>query len=118
VTLLEALIYCVLWAILAVATMRVLGDARILRSNARDRSVMALIAQSEIERVSSLPAEALTEGATTLQREEWPTDVTAMLDLERRDDGTWLIDIRVERDSVEGKPSVHLTTIRTGEPAS
>lgn len=114
VTLLELLVYSAIWGMLAVATMRVLGDSRMLRSNGRDRSAMALIAQSEIERVRAMPAEDLTEGSRPRADSTWPSDVAATVTLARRDDSTWLVDVRVGRDSVEGKPEVRLATVRPG----
>lgn len=118
VTLVECLIFCTLWAILAVATMRVLGDGRVLRGNARDRSTMALIAQSELDRVRALPPQELKAGTTGRTDATWPSDTAATVSLTRRDDGTWLVDVRVARQSVEGKPEVRLTTIRRGGPSS
>jgi Tfp pilus assembly protein PilV len=114
VTLLELLLYVVVWAMIAVCTMRVLGDSRMTRANARDRAVMTLIAHGELERVRALPAASLEEGRLRRSEPAWPSGVTADVEMTRRDDGTWLVDVRVERASVEGKPKVRLTTIRAG----
>jgi len=114
ITLLELLIFLAVWAIVAVATMRVLGDSRVLRSNARDRSVMALLAQGELERIRLLPPAELAEGEQTVSRPDWPSGVSATVRIDRRDDGTWLVDVSMARESFEGKPSVRLTTIRSG----
>jgi Tfp pilus assembly protein FimT len=114
VTLIELTVYMAVWATVALATMHVLGDARMTRANARDRGVMTLIAQGELERVRQLPAAALKEGSENRKDPDWPSGVTATVTLKRRDDATWLVDVQVERESPEGKPHVRLTTIRAG----
>jgi prepilin-type N-terminal cleavage/methylation domain-containing protein len=114
VTLLELMVCVMLMSMLAVVTMRALGEARILRGNARDRAVMALIAQSEMERVRSLKASELTAGVQIRSDPAWPSDTTAHVELTPRDDGTWLLAVRVGRKSSEGKAPVSLTTIRSG----
>lgn len=116
-TLLETLIYSAVFALVAVSTLRVVGDARVVRSNARDRSVMALLAQSEMERVRSLPPDSLTEERREITSPDWPEGVLATVETRRRADGTWLLDITVRRESIEGKPSVRLTTILPGGDA-
>ncbi len=113
-TLIEVMIFCSVFALAAVSTLRVMGDSRVVRSNARDRSTMALIAQSEIERVRSLPAAGLTAGTLPRRDPSWPDGVQMTLTTTPRGDGTWLVDVRVARESLEGKPGVRLTTIVGG----
>jgi Tfp pilus assembly protein PilX len=114
VTLLETLVFCALWTVLAVVTMRSLAEGRELRGNARDRTRMALIAQGELERVRAVRAADLREGVTERSEPGWPADVRTAVELSRRPDGTWLVDVRVTRESDTGKPPVRLTTVRTG----
>jgi hypothetical protein len=114
VTLLEVMIYTAVWTALAVATMRVIGDGRTLRSNARDRGAMVLIAQNELERARTLPSDKLTTGSTERTSADWPSGVKARVELSPRADGAWLVDVVVTRESVEGKPSVRLATVRPG----
>lgn len=115
VTLLECLIYSALLSVLSVWTMRIIGESRVLRANARDRAAMTLIAQSELERLRTVSASELQEGKNEFHREEWLDGVNASVELVPREDGGWLIDVRVSRESIEGKPRVRLTTIRHGE---
>jgi type II secretory pathway component PulJ len=114
VTLLEALVFSALWAVLAVVTMRALAEGRELRGDARDRTRMALIAQGELERVRALPAADLREGVTERADPGWPRDVRSAVELLRRPDGTWQVDVRMTRESDTGKAPVRLTTVRTG----
>ncbi|MBI5155491.1 hypothetical protein HZA57_09665 [Candidatus Poribacteria bacterium] len=114
VTLMEMIIVCALWAMLCVGTMRVIGDARMLRSNARDRTTMALIAQGELDRIRQLPASELKAGTEPRLDDSWPASVHALVTLEERADGLWLLDVWVGRDSTEGKAPVRLATIRPG----
>ncbi len=113
-TLLEVMIFSSILALTAVSTLRVMGDARVVRGNARDRSTMALIAQSEIERVRSLPADRLVAGSQAKRDPSWPEGVAATLTTTPRPDGTWLVDVRVARESLEGKAPVRLTTVVAG----
>lgn len=114
VTLMEALVFAALWTLLAVCTMRVVGDARVLRSNARDRSEMTLIAQSELERVRQIPPVELAEKTTTRTDDQWRAGVHVTTTLKRREDGNWLVTVEVTRESVEGKIPVQLATIIRG----
>jgi len=113
-TLLETLIFVAVVAIVACFTMRIVADARLMRVNARDRAAMALIAQSEIERVRQLPAAQLAEGSSKRADRLWPEGVAATVSLKALEGGLWQIDAHVEGESAEGKPAVHLTTIRDG----
>jgi len=117
VTLLEMVIYCMLLSMVAVFTMRAVSEARVLRSQARDRNVMAAIAQGEVERVRAVPASRLAEGTETRTDPGWPGGVRALVTLEKRADGAWLIDVQVERESAEGRTPVRLATIRKGGPS-
>ena len=113
-TLLELMIFCALFTLLAVATMRTLGESRMVRGRARDRSAMALIAQAQIEHARLLPASELREGETTVTNPEWPKDVEAVVKLARQKDNLWLVDVSVRRSSIEGKAEVTLATLRPG----
>ena len=113
-TLIEMLLFAALMTMVAGFTLRAIQDARIYRGNARDRNRMALIAQEELDRARALPAVELTEGVTELVRPDWPIGVAAQLEIHPREDGAWLIDVRVTRESIEGKPPVRLATIRKG----
>jgi type II secretory pathway pseudopilin PulG len=116
-TLLEMLIFVSVFTLLAVATMRCIGDGRVLRANARDRSLMAAIAQSELERARTMPASELAGGRTERRDPTWPTGTAAVMEVTPRPEGTWLVDVTVGREGIEGKPSVRLTTIRPGGPS-
>lgn len=111
-TLMELLIVCCGMMLLTVGTMRGLGEARLFRSAARDRSAMALVAQSELERLRTLKAPQIKAGVSRLEKHpEWPGDLEVTCELKKRDEATWLALVRVERRSLEGKPTVELATI-------
>jgi len=116
-TLLELLIFASAFTLLAVATMRCIGDGRVLRANARDRSLMTAIAQSELERARTMPAGELAGGRTERRDPTWPTGTAAVTEVTPRPDGTWLVDVTVSREGVEARPTVRLTTIRPGGPS-
>ena len=113
-TLLETLFYAAIWTVLALATMRVVGDSRTLRAKARDRATMVLIAQNELERARFSPAADLKAGKTERVDPDWPRGIKATVEMSERGDGTWLVDVIVTRQSVEGKPQVRLATVRPG----
>ncbi|MCX7718336.1 MAG: hypothetical protein N2111_08035 [Candidatus Sumerlaeaceae bacterium] len=116
-TLLELMIFLGVFSLLAVATMRCIGDGRLLRANARDRSVMTAIALSELERARTMPSSNLNGGRVERSDPSWPSGTVAAVELAPRPDGTWLLDVTVTRDGAEGRPSVRLTTIRPGGPS-
>ena len=115
VTLLEVLIAATLLTVVALFTMRALGQSRILRGNARAQETMLLLAQEELERLRATPAGELAEGTTTHRGTGWPEKMASTVTLDQRDDGTWLIDVTVDRPAIEGLSPVRLTTIRRGE---
>jgi hypothetical protein len=114
-TLLELLVYCSLWTVLALTTMRVIGEARVVRANARDRSILTLIAQDELERLRSIPTSQLSEGVTTRSLSTWPRGTEARIEIHGGPQQTLELDVQVSRVSIEGKPSVQLTTLRPSE---
>jgi Tfp pilus assembly protein PilX len=114
IMLLETLVYLAVWTLLAVMTMRALGDSRALRANGRDRAAMTWIAQTELDRIRQTPLKQLTAGVSTRTDRAWPQGVSATVELSRRDDGFWTIRVEVRRASVEGKLPVQLTTIHPG----
>ena len=114
VTLIEPLVFVALFAIVSAFTMQALGNSRMLRSNARDRLTMTLIAQSELERIRSLPAAELAEGEDVRSDPQWPSGVAAIVRLAEMDGGHWAVDVEVSRESLEGKPTIRLATIRRG----
>lgn len=114
VTLLEMLIFVAVFALIAVSTLRVVGDARVIRSNARDRAVMVLIAQTELERLRAAPPAQRMEGTELKHSPEWPEGTQVRVETTRHDSGMWMLDVKVNRESIEGKPSVRLTTLVSG----
>ena len=113
-TLLETLMYVAILAITIAFTLRAVGEARMIRGNARDRAALVLIAQSELERWRIAPAAQLSEGAMRIENPSWPSGASATVSLRKTANGLWEIDVRVRRKGPEGKPEVRLTTIRTG----
>ncbi len=113
-TLLECMIVAMLGAILAVTTLRVLGDARQVRGNARDRLMLASLAQGELDRLRTLPAAEVRETTETLTKPDWPEGVALQVITRPYSAETWQIDIVAARQSIEGKPAVRLSTLRRG----
>lgn len=113
-TLLECLIYCALMSLLAVGTMRAIGDARMIRSNARDRTPLAIIAQSELERLRSEPPGARKAGTEKLTKPEWPRGTRVEVQTTELTSGTWTVEVRAARESIEGKPTVRLASVVGG----
>ncbi len=114
-TLLECMMYSSLFAILAVGTMRVVGDARVIRSNARERTNLAVIAQSELDRVRSMPAAERKPGVQKLSKPEWPSGTTVEVEIQSvAAGGTSTVEVRAQRASLEGKPSVRLASVMAG----
>lgn len=113
-TLLECMLFCALYAILAVATMRIVGDARVVRSNARDRTRLAVIAQSELDRLRSVPAAERKVGVQTMTNAAWPQGTQVQVELKPAGTGTWNVEVRATRASIEGKPSVRLASVIAG----
>lgn len=121
-TLIETLIYVAVLTMTVVATLRVIGDSRVMRANARDRAIMTLIAHDELERWRATPVSQLTEGTMPAQDNHqpagdktWPAGTSATVSLKKMEGESWEIDVRVQREGPEGKPDVRLTTIRPGE---
>lgn len=114
VTLLEALVYIALFTLLAVGTLRALGDSRALRANGRDRAAMTWIAQTELERARRTPLQEIAAGRSMRTDPAWPQGVSATVEFTRRPDGFWTIGVEVRRASVEGKLPVRLATLHPG----
>lgn len=113
-TLLEAIVAATLFAMISVFTMRALGQSRVLRGNARAQQEILMIAQQELERVRAIPAANLQAGSNSQSDPAWPDKVSSRVTIKPMDDGTWMIDVVVERAALEGMPPVRLTTIRRG----
>jgi type II secretion system protein I len=113
-TLLECLIYCALFSMLAVGTMRVVGESRLVRSNARDRTQLAVIAQTELDRLRTEPAANRKPGVQKLSRPEWPKGTQLEIETKGADGGLLHVEIRARRESIEGKPTVNLATVIAG----
>lgn len=112
VTLLELLVVVAILTVVGMGTMRVLGQARLLRGRARARSAMVLFAQASLDR---LRTQAATTAAAT--RIEMPTGVhgrTAHADITPRPDGFRDIVVVVEDANVEGARPVRLASILPG----
>ncbi len=114
VTLLEAIIAFTLLTVIALFTMRAVGQGRIVRGNARAQHELLLLAQEELERVRAIPATELQAGEAEHQDSSWPSTVTSKVLLEKQAGGTWLVDVTLFRETIEGLPPVRLTTIRRG----
>lgn len=95
--------------------MRVVAEARTIRSNARDRSVLTLIAQEELDRLRALPAASLIEGSTINTLPNWPSGTVSLATVSRGPLQSWQLDVEITRESTEGKPAVRLTTLRQGK---
>ena len=115
VTLLECLIYCAILTALALLTMRALGEAALVRGRGTERGRLILIAQEQLDEARRLPAADLVEAEETLRSDKWGPSLTTTRRFTQREDGNWVIDIIVARETGEGIPAVHLSTIRAGE---
>lgn len=113
-TLLECMIYCALFAMLAVGTMRVIGEARMVRSNARDRTQLALLAQGELDRIRSAPVAERKVGVQTLTKPGWPSGTQLQVELQTTTGGMLSVEVRATRSSIEGKPTVRLASLVPG----
>ncbi|MBX7247152.1 MAG: prepilin-type N-terminal cleavage/methylation domain-containing protein [Candidatus Sumerlaeaceae bacterium] len=113
-TLLELMIVSAVFTLLAVVTMRSLGESRMLRGRARDRSAMVLIAQEQIDRIRQIPPADLKAGEDVRTSEAWPPGVEATVRLEPGPDKLWKIDVTVRQKSSEGKAEVQLATLLPG----
>lgn len=115
--LLELLIFVALWALLAVTTLRSLGDSRMVRANARDRNALAILAQSELEKARF--AQQLPLGTTAVfPQPHWPSGTQITLDVSpTQTSGILQLDVTALRKSIESKPAVRLTTL-VREPVS
>ena len=114
VSLLEFLVIASLMAILVVATMRTLGNARFLRGVARDRGEMLILAQNELDRMRQQPVSEFQQGVQTFTEESSGKSDTVTVSLTKRDDGNWAADVSVERKGPDGVPMVRLSTICQG----
>lgn len=112
----ELLVYLSLLTLLTVSTMKVLGNAAIIRGAARERAKMLLIAQTQLDAARRLPAGELKAGESVGEDIGLPPSMTVMTRYTPREDGTWLVDVVVSRETIEGLPSVSLSTIRGGTP--
>lgn len=114
VTLLEMMIAGSLLLMVALFTMRTLGQARILRGNAAMQHTMLLLAQEELDRLRMLSVSDMAAGIEEIRHDNWPEKVKATVTIAEREDGTWLLDVVVGRPTIEGLQPVRLTTIRQG----
>lgn len=114
VSLLEFMVISSLMAILVVATMRTLGNARFLRGVARDRGEMLTLAQNELDGLRQLSGGEFEEGIKTFTDESLGKSDTVTVSLTKRDDGHWAADVSVERIGPDGVPVVRLSTICRG----
>lgn len=113
-TLLETLVYLSIWALLSIATVRALGEARMIRSGAKDRAQMAWMAQEILDerRVAGTSHDAGTFERLDLSERLAGTE--AVFTVEEGPSGTLLLEVVVRRESLEGKPTVRLTTLVAG----
>jgi len=110
-TLLECLIVIMMGSLLAVGTLRVIGDARMVRSNARDRLMLATLTQSELDKLRA-ERPTLQHGTRDLRNlEGYPEDVELRIAVEPHTSGTLYVEMLATRRSIEGKPTVRLTTL-------
>lgn len=108
------MIYCALFAMLAVGTMRVVGEAHMIRSNARDRTQLAVLAQGELDHIRNAPAAERKVGVQTLTNTEWPTGTQLQVELQPASAGMLSVEVRATRESIEGKPTVRLASLLPG----
>lgn len=111
VTLIETLIYAGIMAFVAVATMGALGRSAVLRGMARTRSEMLVVAQSELDRLRSLPATDLSSGVLD---GDWPSDMRVECQVADAPNALKLVRVTVSRDLAEGVKSVTLETAVDG----
>ena len=114
VTLLEMLFCAFIITLIAVATLSVMGDGRVMRERARQRAELALIAQGELDQLRCLPMAQLTDGQQTVQHEDWPQSVRVVETIRKRDDGFLELEFRAERKSPSGVLKVVLYSIHPG----
>lgn len=113
-TLLELLVCSFVVALIAVSTMRALGDGRVMRERAKHRAELALLAQSELDRLRSLPMAKLAEGQQAVHREAWPQTVSAVETVRKRGDGFLEISVGMTRKSPGGDFKAALVSIHPG----
>lgn len=114
-SLIEVLITTLLLAIVTVATLRVIGESRIVRSAAAIRTELTVMAQSALNKARLAPVEELSIGESPIEfPPESPPGMTGVLMVKELDSGHLEIDVRIQRDTQNGAPPVRLTTIRRG----
>lgn len=116
-TLLEVIIYAALLAMVSVATLGCLAQARLARARARDRASLLAVALGAVERTKAAaaagrpPVEGVSEPAA---EPWWPAETSVTLTAARRPDGLTAIDVTAVRTTPEGAPPVRLATLISG----
>ena len=111
-TLLELLIFMGLFAGLSIATLHVLVDGRLLRAKSRDRQQLALLAQSELDRVRTLDLKEIRKIQSRRTNPEWPAGTEVEVFTEDGPvSGTTQLGVTVRRDGLDGLAPVRLVTL-------
>ena len=110
-TLTETIIAVMIMSMMAVFTLKSLGHSRLLRGYARDRAEMALLAQTELDRVRR--AEKLAPGITTTSVDR---DTTATATITASVQGLMQVEVLVERVRSEGRYATSLVALEGGRP--
>ncbi|MEQ8819709.1 MAG: hypothetical protein RLY93_05650 [Sumerlaeia bacterium] len=110
VTLLETMIAVFLLTLIVGFTMRSLGQSSVLRARAAQRAELALVAQTELDRLRREP-DALTSGTRTLQDPAWTAGTTVAAAAEPQSPGVWRLEVSASRATIEGLAPVRLVTL-------
>lgn len=113
-TLLEMLIAVTIITLMAVSTCEVLGNAKVTRERARQRTELALLAQSELERMRAAPAGDMTPGESEQRPEGTPASVSLERRVTAREDGLLELEVTARRAGATGEIVCRLTTLREG----
>ena len=110
-TLMEVTIAGAFFLLIILATMKVLVHARTLRAMAEDRGVLALLAQSELDRLRRTPAE-LSTGESIRTDPAWQPDVsTRTVVAEGPAPGLRSLRVEARRETLQGLAIVSLETM-------
>jgi len=110
----ECLVFISIWAAVGISTIAGVQCAAMTRGRASQRAVLALIAQSELERVRAMPASELSVGAFARTGTDWPANTSCTVTLALHSAKTWKVDVLVERQTARETRPVRLVSYRRG----
>jgi len=113
-TLVECLVFISIWAAVGMSTMMAIQRAAVTRGRASQRANLALIAQSELEKVRAIPAAELSAGSFSRTETDWPPHTSCTVTLAPHSAKTWKVDVLVERQTAHETRPVRLVSYRRG----